>query len=102
MKERDLMWAGSLFTSFTFCNITGSCSLIPKENIRCSISCVSLIEILATINLYYIAARCELSYYVFQKKLNDMEFYGILQLQNRLNNPVKIQAADFETNSTHA
>ena len=43
----------SLFTSFTFCNITISCSLIPKENIRCSITCVSLIEKLATINLYY-------------------------------------------------
>ena len=35
-----------LFTSFTFCNITGSCSLIPKENIRCSITWVSLIECL--------------------------------------------------------
>ena len=41
-----------LFMSFTFCNITISCSLIPKENIRCSITCVSLIERLAAINLY--------------------------------------------------
>ena len=47
------MGVRSLFTSFTFCNITGSCSLIPKENICCSITCVSLIEILATINLYF-------------------------------------------------
>ena len=50
----------SLFTSFTFCNITISCSLIPKENIRCSITSVSLIERLAQLtcinympNLYW-------------------------------------------------
>ena len=38
--------AGALFcyTSFTLCNIT--ITLIPKENIRCSITCVSLIECL--------------------------------------------------------
>ena len=40
-----------LFTSFTLSNITISCFLIPKENIRCSITCVSVMEILATINL---------------------------------------------------
>ena len=48
----------SSFTSFTFCNISGSFSLIPKDNICCSITCVpftcvSLIEVSATINLYY-------------------------------------------------
>ena len=34
-----------LFPSFTFifCNITISCSLIPKVNIRCSFTCVSLV-----------------------------------------------------------
>ena len=51
--DAPAMRVRSLFASFTFCNISGSCSLIPKENIGCYITCVSLMEILATINLYY-------------------------------------------------
>ena len=43
----------SLFTSFTFCNVIGSCSLRPKEYMLCPSTCVLLIEILAMINLYY-------------------------------------------------
>ena len=44
----------SLFTSFTFCNIKFSCSLISKERMLYVVpfSFFSLIEIPATINLY--------------------------------------------------
>ena len=55
--EAAVMQLRSLFTSFTFCNIIISCSVIPKYNIGCSITCVLLIEILATINLYYIVSK---------------------------------------------
>ena len=47
------MRASSLFTSFTFCNFTSSCSLLPKENTHVPFTCVSLKERLATINLHY-------------------------------------------------
>ena len=49
------MQVRSLFTSFTFCNIIFSCSLILKEKIFVvPFASVSLIEIPATINLYYL------------------------------------------------
>ena len=50
----------SLFTSHTFCHTNISCFLIPKDNISCVCpsACVLLIEILATINLYYFVSEC--------------------------------------------
>ena len=89
------MWAGSLFTSFTFCKITGSCSLIRKENIRCSITWVSLIEILAMINLYYVFMNT-LMYvdYVFMRK------YAQICLQG--SNPVWMFSARQPVTSSFA
>ena len=49
------MWECSLFTSLLFCSTIFSCSLRLKERIYLvSIHCVSLLDLLATINLYYI------------------------------------------------
>ena len=54
------MQVRSLFTSFTFCNIIFSCSLISKERIYVApFSCVSLVEIPAMINLYYCFMKCD-------------------------------------------
>ena len=52
MLDAAAMQVRSSFKSFAFCNLSGSCSLITKENIRCSIYLGFMIEISATINLY--------------------------------------------------
>ena len=54
MLDAAAMRARSLFSLFTFCNIIFSCSLISKERIYLvPFTCGSLMEIPATINLYY-------------------------------------------------
>ena len=45
------MWVRSFVYVIHILYIINSCSLIPKENIRCSITCVSLIEMLAMIKM---------------------------------------------------
>ena len=56
--DATAMRVRSLFTSFTFCNIIFSCSLISKERIYIVLfTCVSLMELPALINLYYYTIR---------------------------------------------
>ena len=60
----------SLFTSFTFCNITNSCSLRLKENIRCSIPLCFTDIISAMINLHYYVDSQDVE---MEKNLEDPE-----------------------------
>ena len=72
-----------MFTSFTFCNITSSCSLILKENIRCSITCVSLIECLLRL-LVLAGLTCYLNS-VLQSLFGVPDFlHDLLKLQQKI------------------